>query len=268
MAWRTARVALIACVVLACLLVLADLRGAAPTGVLRGVAGAVAGPPERALAWVRTEVGERFGGSAQQRARIAELEEQLATARAEAAAAARGAVEAQALRELAAGTPGEGYRGVPARLVALSTPQDQVRSAAISAGSGDGVRVGQPVLAPGGMAGLVDSVAPGVATVRLLVDGATAITARVAASGEVGVLRGTGSGARLELLDPLGRMAVGDLVVTLGTPDGAVPADLPLGRIAAITGSAADLTRAARVEPAVDESTLDRVAVLVPGAGQ
>jgi rod shape-determining protein MreC len=124
------------------------------------------------------------------------------------------------------------------------------------------------VVAPGGLAGLVDSTGPGVSTVRLLVDPATALTARVASSGEVGVLRGTGSAARFELLDPLGQMAPGDLIVTLGTADGTLPADLPLGRISTITGSAADLTRVAHVGPAVDGSTLDRVVVLVPEGGR
>jgi rod shape-determining protein MreC len=148
--------------------------------------------------------------------------------------------------------------------VALSTPQDQVGSATISAGSGSGVRAGQAVVAPGGLVGLVASVGPGVATVRLLVDPTSALSARVAASREAGLVRGTGPAAALTLLDPLGTMAVADLVVTMGTPDAVVPADLPIGRIAAITGTAAELTRRAALAPGVDVSTLDRVVVLVP----
>ena len=70
----------------------------------------------------------------------------------------------------------------------------------------------------------------------------------------------------ITLLDPVGDMAQGDLVVTVGTPDGAVPADLRIGLIDAITGLASDLTRRADVTPAIDDSTLDRVVVLVPEA--
>jgi rod shape-determining protein MreC len=266
MGWRSPRVALAACLAVAMLLLLADLRGAAPTQALRGVVGAVAGPPERALAWVRTSLGERVGGAADERARIVELEQQLAEARAAAAAAAAGTISATVARELAAAAPAQGYRTVPARVVALATPEDQVRSATIDAGAGDGVAAGMAVLATGGLAGLVDSAAPGVATVRLVIDPATALSTRVSSSGEVGVLRGTGQSGTFTLLDPLGQMSVGDLVVTLGTPDGRIPADLPVGRISAITGSAADLTRAAQVTPAVDDSTLDRLGVLVPEA--
>ncbi|MCU0301662.1 MAG: rod shape-determining protein MreC [Candidatus Nanopelagicales bacterium] len=259
-----ARLALVGCLVLAALLLLADLRGAAPAAGLRGAAAAVAGPPERALAALRTTVGARVAGADRERARIAELEAALATARAEAAAAAAGQLRAEEARELAAGLPATGYRPVPGRVVALSTPQDQVRSATISVGSRDGVRAGLAVVEPGGLVGLVASVGPGVATVRLLVDPAMALAARVAATREAGLVRGAGDAAALTLLDPLGAMAVGDLVVTMGTPDRAVPADVPIGRIAGITGTAAELTRRAAIAPGVDVSTLDRVVVLVP----
>jgi rod shape-determining protein MreC len=264
MAWRSARVVVAVCLASALLLFLADLRGSAPTRALRGAAGAVAGPVEEGLAWVRGQVGSRVGGSADEQARIAALEEELARARAAAAALAAGQVAQDAARELAAGVPASGYRSVPARVIAQATPQDQVRSVAISVGSGDGIAPGMAVVGTGGMAGLIESVAPGVATVRLVVDTATALPARVAASGERGVLRGSGSAGTLTLLDPLGSMAPGDLVTTLASADGGIPADLPLGRITELTGSAADLTRLAIVAPAVDVSTLDRVLVLVP----
>lgn len=267
MAWRPARIVLVACLAGALLLLLADLRGAAPTAALRGAVGAVAGPPERALAWVRTDLGERFGGSAREEARIAELEDELADVRAGAAAAAAGSLQREDLRELAAAAPATGYRTIETRLVARAGPQDQVRSVSLSAGSADGVIPGAPVLAGRGLVGLVDSVAPGTSTVRLVSDASTALAARVAATGERGVFRGTGSAGQFTMLDPLGRMAEGQLIVTVATPDGVVPANLPIGRIAAVTGSAADLTRIAGITPLVDDSTLDRMVVLVPEEG-
>jgi rod shape-determining protein MreC len=262
---QPARLVLVGCLVLAAVLLLADLRGAAPTALLRGTSAAVAGPPQQLLASARRAVVDRVAGG-DDAARVAELEAALAQARAAAAAAAAGQLTTEEARELAAGLPASGYRSVAARVVALSTPQDQVVSASISAGSSDGVRAGQAVVAPGGLAGLVASVGPGVATVRLLADPASALSARVAANREAGLVRGTGDGATLTLLDPLGAMAVGNLVVTMGTPDGVVPADLPIGRVDAITGTAAELTRRAAIALGVDVSTLDRVVVLVPDA--
>jgi cell shape-determining protein MreC len=267
MAWRSARVLVGAVVAVAVLLILVDVRGSGPADALRGVAGAVAGPPERALAWVRTQAGERLGGSADERARIVELEGQLARARAQAGAAAAGRLSEADTRALAALAPARGFTAAPARVVSVTAAQDPARSVAISTGSGAGARPGLAVLGDGGLVGLVDSVSPQVSIVRLVIDPATEIAARVAASGEVGVFRGTGSGARFELLDPLGRMAPGDLIVTLGTPSADLPADLPLGSVTAVTGSSAALTRAAEVTPAVDDSTLDRVVVLVPDTG-
>jgi rod shape-determining protein MreC len=268
MAWRPARIALAVALGAAMLLLLADLRGVAPTRALRGAVGAISGPVEEALAGIGRGIGQRVGGSAEERARIAQLEAELTEARAAAAAAAAGQLDASQAREVAAGMPATGYRQVAARIVATATPQDQVRSVTISAGSAQGVAPGLAVVSAGGLAGVVDSVSPGVATVRLVVDPATELPARIAASAERGVARGSGADLALTPLDPLAAMAVGDLVATVGTADGAIPADLPIGRIETITGSAAELSRRAVVAPGVDPATLDHVVVLVPeGAG-
>ena len=266
MAWRSTRVVVGVVLALAVVLILVDMRGPGPADALRGVAGAVAGPPERALSWVRTQATDRFGGSAADRARIAELEQELASARAQAGAAAAGTVAEADSRELAAQAPAAGYAAVPARIVSVTASQDPVRSVAISAGSGEQVAAGYAVLGAGGLAGIVDVVSPHVSTVRLAIDPGTELAARVASSGELGIFRGTGAGGRFEALDPLAAVSAGDLIVTLGVPGGQIPADLPLGRVSAVTGSAAALTRAAQVTPAVDDSTMDRVVVLVPDA--
>ena len=88
MAWRRTRVVLGALVAVAVALILIDMRGPGPVDALRGVGGAIAGPPERALAWVRAQATDRLGGTAADRARIAELEDELERTRARAAAAA------------------------------------------------------------------------------------------------------------------------------------------------------------------------------------
>lgn len=278
--WRSARAALVACIVMAALLVLADARGTALPSALRAVAAVLAGPPERALGAVRDSVSRRLSGSAAEGARIAELEAELAEVRRSAGLAALGRLTAEELRELAALAPPAGYDRAPARVVAMSAPQDLVLSAAIAAddaGIGDGslareIRTGQAVVTAEGLAGIVDSVAAGVATVRLVGDRGTALAARVAGTGEVGVYSGAGGDGVLELLDPMGGMEVGDLVVSLGFPAPAAgggparsfPSGVPIGRIARIEGRVADLTRRAVVAPLVKASTLDRVAVLVP----
>ncbi len=192
------------------------------------------------------------------------MEAQLAQARAEAGAAAAGRLTQAQDAELAALAPAQGYRPAAARVVSVSAGQDLVRSVAISAGSSVGVRSGLAVLGVQGMAGIAEAVSPQVSTVRLLVDPSTELAVRVAASGEAGIFRGTGAAGALTLLDPQGAMAPGDLVVTLGTPGGAIPAGLPIGRITKVTGTSTALNRVGEVAPAVDDSTIDRVLVLIP----
>ncbi len=268
MARRTARLIVGALLATALLLVLLDARGSGPTQALRGVAGTVAGPPERVLAWVRDSVADRFGSSQAQRERIAQLEAELSQARTEAGAAAAGRLTRAQERELAALVLPEGYVLAAGRVVSVSASQDVVRSVAISLGSSSGMRSGLAVLGVHGLAGVTETVSGQVSTVRLVVDQATELAVRVAGSGEVGVVRGTGAGGRLTLLDPQGDMAVGDLVVTLGTPNGAIPAGLPIGRISAVTGTSTALDRVAEVAPNVDDSTLDEIDVLVPAGAQ
>ena len=62
MAWRRTRVLVGVAVAVAVLLILIDVRGSGPTEALRGIAGAVAGPPERA-----TGLGAHPGGRAHRR---------------------------------------------------------------------------------------------------------------------------------------------------------------------------------------------------------
>jgi rod shape-determining protein MreC len=269
MAGRSARGALVALLVGAALLLLLDVRGAGPAEAVRGLTGAVTGPPLRAVAWVRAEATARMGSAGAERARIAALEQQLLDARAalgQRAAAREDAASAEALMRA---LPTAGYRMVAGRVVARSAPQDLTDAVTIAVGSGSGIAPGMVAIDSAGVVGVVAGVAPGSCTLRVVTDPATRLAARVVPSGEAGILHGSGEdSATLALLDPLGAMAVGDPIVTIGTSDGLVPADLPLGTVRAVTGSAADLTRGAQVDAQVDRSTLDRVAVLVPRAEQ
>lgn len=263
---RTARGALLAVLVGAALLVLLAARGAGPGEALRSGAAAVVAAPQRAVAWVRGYAEDHLGAATDERARIAELEQQLLDARIALGQPLPGVGEQTWTAELSAALPTPGYTARPARIVAESKPQDLVRTLAISTGTDRGVRPGQAVVTPDGVIGFVASAASTVSTVRLVTDPASQLAARVSRSGELGVLRGEGTTASLTLLDPLGGMTAGDSVRSVATSDGLVPADLPLGRVDAVSGSAADLTREATVRPVADPSTLDRVAVLVPAA--
>ena len=90
---------------------------------------------------------------------------------------------------------------VPARVVAL--PAGRPGSGLLlDRGSEAGIEVGMPVLAGGVLVGRVVAASAGQATVVPIVDPGSAVGVRLAESGEVGVVEGTGLGLRLQLLNP------------------------------------------------------------------
>lgn len=256
-----------ACALLALCLIVVDSRGGIG-GAVRGWAGAATGPVERAVAAVMQPLTRLGAGNS---AALATLRAENQALRDELGSAARAQVSAESLRELSALAPAAGFTRIPTHVVALSGPADLVRSASIAAGSRAGVAPGQVVICRVGALGVVDTVSPTTATVRLLSDRASSVLVRVVASKELGFLAGAGreSAGRLVPLDQLAELRSGQLLVTAGAGDASpFPAGLPVGRIDVVSGSAADLSRAAAVRFAADESTLDEVMVLAPEAAR
>lgn len=154
---------------------------------------------------------------------------------------------------------------VPAAIVALDSGAGTALTATIDRGSDDRLAVDQAVIAGGGLAGRVLSVAPGTAVVRLAPDPQFAVGGSLVGTGEAGIVRGTGDpGAlTLELLDPLADVSVGDAVATYGSPGaGPFPPGLAVGEVVDV-GDPADTRRTLVLQPAVDATALSVVAVVV-----
>lgn len=264
------------CLLAALTLVVADVRGSELGGRLRSVAASVSGPVVGVLAsgvakfddtgGVAGRIGNSQADALAPRDPIAELLADNEALRAALAKAARGELDQAAMVELAAMAPPEGYQQVPARVIAVAPPTDLVAAVTLDTGASRGVAAGAAVISAAGLVGVVDSVSPNTATVRMVSDIASTIGARVSQTKEIGLFRGSGSADRgtLQLLDPLGEMEVGDSVVTLGSHNGApFPRGLPIGRITQISGSAVAADRRAGIATAVDLSALDEVLVLV-----
>lgn len=105
----------------------------------------------------------------------------------------------------------------------------------LDAGSGDGVRIGQPVIDAGGLMGQITQVTPAHAIVLLLTDPDHAVPVVVASSGVRLIAYGRGRSDLLELADiPLNSgVKVGDVVVTSGL-GGRFPAGFPVGTVTAL----------------------------------
>lgn len=138
-----------------------------------------------------------------------------------------------------------------------------VHSALVGAGSADGVVVGSPIAAPSGLAGRVVAVGRGIARAQLLLDTSAAAGARIARTGELGVVRGDGRGGLLlNNVATTSTVAPGDLVESAGI-DGIYPRGVPIGRVESVSRGN-KLFLEVRVAPAADFSRLTDVLLLSP----
>ncbi|MCW2606510.1 MAG: rod shape-determining protein MreC, partial [Frankiales bacterium] len=168
---------------------------------------------------------------------------------------------AELQRLLATRTVGQ-YPVVPARVVSVGNSLGFAWTATIDAGSRDGVRAGQTVLAGPGLVGRTKRVGPFTSTVVLLVDPGFTVGGRLARLGGVGLVHGDGArGLRLEVVDADAQVKVGDVVTTTAS-DTFVP-DVPVGRVSRVLTGGSTLTRVAEVAPLVDVREVDLVGVVV-----
>ena len=126
------------------------------------------------------------------------------------------------------------YRVLP---IAASSSGSYVRSAVVSGGKSDGVRVGQPVRGVRGLVGRVVEVGNNASRVLLLTDASSRVPVRVLRTGRPAMIAGVNA-PHLEVryVAPAdGRLRVGDRLVTSG--DGGIfPPDVPVAVITVVKG--------------------------------
>src|SRR5450432_3752763 len=168
---------------------------------------------------------------------------------------------AEGLRLLGQGASLPGVLGtVP---ILLIEHRAGVHGALIGAGSADGVVPGSPLAVPAGLVGRVVTVGRGVSRAQLLLDASAAAGARIARTGELGVVRGNGHGAlTLNNIATTSSVARGDLVESAGI-DGIYPRGVPIGRVEAVSRGS-KLFLEIRVAPTADFSRLTDVLLLAP----
>jgi len=207
---------------------------ASAEGALRTVARAAFGPVEsagdtafRPLRGAAAAL-RRGGDLARAEAGLAGARERARSeaARAEALEAENGRLAALLHLDGAAGGD-----GVAARVTSTGAGRSG-GTLGLDRGGDDGIRVGMPVVAAGGLVGRVVEVSPRHSTVLPLVAATSAVGVRAGNAGAAGVVQGDGGSAlRLDLLDPSAPLESGDLAVTSGLRHSLFPAGLPLGRV-------------------------------------
>jgi rod shape-determining protein MreC len=175
----------------------------------------------------------------------------------------RGLVRLQRL----AGFP-QGTQPIAARVIARS-PTVWYSTIRIDKGSDDGVRVEQPVIASGGLAGKVTRVTGGTAEVTLITDASSAVSAQVMPNGAAGVVRpevGDPNDMLLDYIQKGRRVTENTTVVTSGFTSSRVeslfPRGIPIGRVTKVDLDEVDLYQRVHIEPFADLRQIDVVQVL------
>ena len=157
------------------------------------------------------------------------------------------------------------YEIVPAQVIAVAAENGYARTVTVDAGTRDGVHRDQTVLNGDGLVGRVIAAGPGTATILLLTDQAFGVGSRLAESGETGFLEGNGrEPLGLELYNPQAVVESGNVVVTLGSPNGRpfVPG-VPIGEVTDVIATPGGLSRLAEVEPYAQLTALDLVGIVI-----
>jgi rod shape-determining protein MreC len=147
----------------------------------------------------------------------------------------------------------------------------------VNAGSGDGVRVGDAVIAGGGLVGHVTTVTGGSAIVTLITDPSSTVSARVLVGpdgGELGLLKpsvGDPLDLLVQLLDRRAPIVVDDVVVTAGSRasrlESLYPPNIPIGRVTRADPQELASEQQVHVAPIADLRHLDFVQILVGPEG-
>ncbi|MGN6189739.1 MAG: rod shape-determining protein MreC [Conexibacter sp.] len=146
----------------------------------------------------------------------------------------------------------------------------------VDAGSSDGVRVGDPVVADGGLVGHVSFVAHGTSFVTLITDPSSSVSVKVLNNaGDTGLLKpsvGDPLDLLVQLLPRHAHVAVGDVAVTGGFRtsrlESLYPPNVPIGRVTKADPEELASDQQVHVAPIADLRHLDFVQILVARGGQ
>jgi len=273
------RRAVLTLLIIGSFLLLTITYGQSSGGLQRGVS-TVFSPlqtvADRALKPARDLVGW-FDKTFDARGENSRLESELVKARTQAVAGQEALQENAHLRKLLALNrdpvlASSAYEPVTGRVIARS-PTVWHSAVTIDLGSGDGVRVDDPVISGDGLVGRIASAQGGSSQVALLTDHTSAVSAKVLPHGVQGVIKpdvGDPEDLILDFIDSTKEVRGGQTVVTSGwRAEGLAslfPPGLPIGEVTQVSIVEQEVSQQVHVRPYADLANLDVVQVLTGGS--
>jgi rod shape-determining protein MreC len=253
--------------------------GQGSNGFQRGVStifSPLQGVADRALKPARDLV-DWFDETFDARGENSRLRSQLVTAREQAVAGQVALQENAQMRKLLGlrrdpPLAASAYEPVAGRVIARS-PTVWYAAVTIDLGSGDGVRVDDPVMSGDGLVGRISSVQGGSSQVMLITDHASAVSAKVLPEGVQGVIKpsvGNPEELILDFIDSTRRVRGGQFVVTAGWRaqglSSLFPPNLAIGEVTSADIFEQEASQQVRLRPFADLRDLELVQVLTGGS--
>src|SRR4051794_2392604 len=198
--------------------------------------------------WV-SDVGDAKKENKQLKTEVKTLRAQLA----QLATDKREAEQLRAITQVSANLP-QNAKTITARVIAHS-PTVWYSSIQIDKGRGDGLRVNQPVITAGGLAGKVVATTGGTARVSLITDQSNAVSAEVMPNGVSGVVKPEigGKDLILDFIPKDSHLHRGQIVVTSGFKSGDLqslfPRGIPIGKVGSVNQDQLENYQRVRVQP-------------------
>jgi rod shape-determining protein MreC len=200
------------------------------------------------------------------------LEDELADARRQLAASQTALRENEQLRAMVDLPRREGFpvdtEPVTARIIARS-PTVWYSTIQINKGSSDGIEEDQPVVTGDGLVGKVSAVTGGNATVTLITDASSAVSAQIVPDGASGVVKpavGDFRDLQLDFVQKGAKIRRGQTIVTSGFRsrrlESLFPKGIPIGRVTRVDADELELYQRVHIEAFADLRRMDYVRVL------
>jgi rod shape-determining protein MreC len=271
------RRAVLALLVVGSFALLTITYGQGSDGVQRGVStifSPVQSVADRALKPARDLVNW-FDKTFDARGKESRLQSELEVARKQAVGVKAALAENAELRKLVqldrSGAIPSGYQPATGRVIARS-PSIWFADVTIDVGSGDGAKVGDPVVNGDGLVGTVSAVTPGSSQVALIADNSSAVSAKVLPAGVQGVVKpnvGDPGDLILDFIDSAKHVHRGQPVVTSGWRSEEIasgfPPNIPVGEVSRAPLEEQEAQQQVHVRPYADLRDLDLVQVLTGG---